>query len=152
MAGTGSFIVNDKELEVYFPRLGDATDIIKAFEIANQGEKNYDVTVKVAGGGITGQRDAVKLGLARALVKMDEELRPLLRHSGYLTRDPRVKERKKPGTQTCPQGSDLYKTLKYNRFLFWNWGMSLVQVDSSGEWKIPAQASKIKKDYDRDVA
>jgi small subunit ribosomal protein S9 len=97
MAGTGSFIVNDKELEVYFPRLGDATDIIKAFEIANQGEKNYDVTVKVAGGGITGQRDAVKLGLARALVKMDEELRPLLRHSGYLTRDPRVKERKKPG-------------------------------------------------------
>ena len=97
MAGTGSFIVNDKELEEYFPRLGDATNIIKAFEIANQGEKNYDVTVKVAGGGVTGQRDAVKLGLARALVKMDEELRPLLRHSGYLTRDPRVKERKKPG-------------------------------------------------------
>jgi small subunit ribosomal protein S9 len=97
MAGTGSFIVNDKELQVYFPRLGDATDIIKAFEIANQGEKNYDVTVKVAGGGVTGQRDAVKLGLARALVKMDEELRPALRHSGYLTRDPRVKERKKPG-------------------------------------------------------
>ena len=97
MAGTGSFIVNDKELEEYFPRLGDATNIIKAFEIANQGEKSYDVTVKVAGGGITGQRDAVKLGLARALVKMDEELRPLLRHSGYLTRDPRVKERKKPG-------------------------------------------------------
>ena len=97
MAGTGSFIVNDKELQVYFPRLGDATDIIKAFEIANQGEKNYDVTVKVAGGGITGQRDAVKLGLARALVKMDEELRPALRHNGYLTRDPRVKERKKPG-------------------------------------------------------
>jgi small subunit ribosomal protein S9 len=97
MAGTGSFIVNDKELQVYFPRLGDATDIIKAFEIANQGEKNYDVTVKVAGGGVTGQRDAVKLGLARALVKMDEELRPALRHNGYLTRDPRVKERKKPG-------------------------------------------------------
>lgn len=97
MAGTGTFTVNGKELEVYFPRLGDATNIIKAFEIANQGEKNYDVTVKVAGGGITGQRDAVKLGLSRALVKMDEELRPLLRHSGYLTRDPRVKERKKPG-------------------------------------------------------
>ena len=97
MAGTGSFIVNDKELEEYFPRLGDATDIIKAFEIANQGEKNFDVTVKVAGGGVTGQRDAVKLGLSRALVKMDEDLRSALRHSGYLTRDPRVKERKKPG-------------------------------------------------------
>jgi len=97
MAGNGTFTVNGKELEVYFPRLGDATDIIKAFEIASQAEKNYDVTVKVAGGGVTGQRDAVKLGLARALVKMDEELRPALRHSGYLTRDPRVKERKKPG-------------------------------------------------------
>lgn len=97
MAGSGTFTVNDKELEVYFPRLGDATAIIKAFEIANQAEKSFDVTVKVAGGGITGQRDAVKLGLARALVKMDEELRPALRHSGYLTRDPRVKERKKPG-------------------------------------------------------
>ena len=59
--------------------------------------KNYDVIVKVEGGGVTGQRDAVKLGLARALVKMDEELRPALRHGGFLTRDPRVKERKKPG-------------------------------------------------------
>jgi small subunit ribosomal protein S9 len=97
MAGSGTFIVNDKEIAEYFPRLGDATNIIKAFEIANQGENNYDVTVKVAGGGVTGQRDAVKLGLARALVKMDEGLRPALRHGGYLTRDPRVKERKKPG-------------------------------------------------------
>jgi small subunit ribosomal protein S9 len=97
MAGSGTFTVNGKELEEYFPRLGDATDIIKAFEIANQGEKNFDVTVKVAGGGVTGQRDAVKLGLSRALVKMDEDLRSALRHSGYLTRDPRVKERKKPG-------------------------------------------------------
>jgi small subunit ribosomal protein S9 len=51
----------------------------------------------VNGGGVTGQRDAVKLGLARALVKMEEELRTPLRRSGYLTRDPRVKERKKPG-------------------------------------------------------
>jgi small subunit ribosomal protein S9 len=53
--------------------------------------------VIVNGGGVTGQRDAVKLGLARALVKMDEEYRSNLRRSGYLTRDPRVKERKKPG-------------------------------------------------------
>lgn len=97
VAGSGAFTVNGKELEVYFPRLGDATDIIKAFEIANQAQKNYDVTVIVEGGGVTGQRDAVKLGLSRALVEMDEELRPVLRHSGYLTRDPRVKERKKPG-------------------------------------------------------
>ena len=97
MAGSGAFTVNGKDLEIYFPRLGDASDIMRAFEIASQAQKGYDVTVKVAGGGVTGQRDAVKLGLARALVEMDEELRPALRHSGYLTRDPRVKERKKPG-------------------------------------------------------
>lgn len=97
MSGSGKFIVNDKEIDAYFTRLGDMTEIVKAFEIANQARNSYDVTVLVNGGGVTGQRDAVKLGLARALVKMDSELRPPLRHSGFLTRDPRVKERKKPG-------------------------------------------------------
>ncbi len=97
MAGSGNFTVNGKELAAYFTRMGDVPAIIKAFEIASQAQNNYDVTVMVQGGGVTGQRDAVKLGLARALVKMDEELRPPLRHNGYLTRDPRVKERKKPG-------------------------------------------------------
>ncbi len=57
----------------------------------------FDVTVKVKGGGISGQRDAVRLGIARALVKADPELRTMLRKGGYLTRDSRVKERKKPG-------------------------------------------------------
>ena len=97
MSGSGKFIVNEKEIDAYFTRLGDMSEIVKAFEIANQAQNSYDVTVLVNGGGVTGQRDAVKLGLARALVKMDSELRPPLRHSGYLTRDPRVKERKKPG-------------------------------------------------------
>lgn len=97
MEGSGTFIVNEKELEAYFTRLGDVEAIVKAFKITNQSQGNYDVSVLVNGGGVTGQRDAVLLGLARALVKMDEELRPPLRHNGYLTRDPRVKERKKPG-------------------------------------------------------
>lgn len=97
IAGSGAFTVNGKELEAFFTRLGDAPEILKAFEIVDQAQKNYDVSVLVAGGGVTGQRDAVKLGLARALVKMDEEMRPPLRHNGYLTRDPCVKERKKPG-------------------------------------------------------
>ncbi len=97
MEGSGSFVVNEKEIEAYFTRLGDASEIVEAFEIANQPVDKFDVSVRVNGGGVTGQRDAVKLGLARALVEMDEELRPPLRHSGYLTRDPRVKERKKPG-------------------------------------------------------
>jgi small subunit ribosomal protein S9 len=97
MDGSGNFTVNEKEIEAYFTRLGDVSDIIKAFEITNQPSDKYDLSVKVSGGGVSGQRDAVKLGLARALVKMDGELRPPLRRSGYLTRDPRVKERKKPG-------------------------------------------------------
>lgn len=97
MEGSGTFTVNDKEIEAYFTRLGDVEAIVKAFKITDQAQDNYDVSVLVNGGGVTGQRDAVLLGLARALVKMDEELRPPLRHNGYLTRDPRVKERKKPG-------------------------------------------------------
>lgn len=97
MEGTGTFTVNEKELEAYFTRLGDVEAIVKAFQITNQPQDSYDVSVLVNGGGVTGQRDAVLLGLARALVKMDEDLRPPLRHNGYLTRDPRVKERKKPG-------------------------------------------------------
>lgn len=97
MAGSGEFTINDKKIEEYFTRLGDAPAIIAPLEAAGQIGKNFDVSVKVKGGGVTGQRDAVRLGLARALVKMDEEARPLLRKKGFLTRDPRVKERKKPG-------------------------------------------------------
>jgi small subunit ribosomal protein S9 len=66
-------------------------------EATSQNPTQYDISVKVDGGGVTGQRDAVKLGLARALVTMDESLRSALRAEGLLTRDPRIKERKKPG-------------------------------------------------------
>ncbi len=97
MSGSGTFTVNEKDIDAYFTRLGDIEAILKAFAITNQSKESYDVSVLVNGGGVTGQRDAVKLGLSRALVKMDEELRSPLRQGGYLTRDPRVKERKKPG-------------------------------------------------------
>lgn len=95
--GSGVFTVNDKELVEYFPRLGDASGIMNALEATGRPVNSFDVTVKVQGGGTTGQRDAVKLGLARALVGMDESWRPAMRLEGLLTRDPRVKERKKPG-------------------------------------------------------
>lgn len=95
--GSGVFTVNDKELVEYFPRLGDASGIMRALEATDRPVNSFDVTVKVQGGGTTGQRDAVKLGLARALVAMDESWRPAMRLEGLLTRDPRVKERKKPG-------------------------------------------------------
>lgn len=97
VAGSGAFTVNGKEIKAFFTRMGDSAQIVNAFQIVEQPIEKFDVSVLVQGGGVTGQRDAVKLGLARALVEMDEEYRPALRHSGYLTRDPRVKERKKPG-------------------------------------------------------
>lgn len=96
-SGSGIFTVNDKPLEVYFPRTGDAPAILGALEAAGQNPTTMDISVKVEGGGVSGQRDAVKLGLARALVSMDEGVRGSLREKGLLTRDARIKERKKPG-------------------------------------------------------
>lgn len=95
--GSGQFIVNEKPLDVYFPRIGDVPMILSALEAAGQNPSLTDVTVKVEGGGVSGQRDAVKLGLARALVSMDEGARKGLREKGLLTRDAQIKERKKPG-------------------------------------------------------
>jgi len=97
MSGSGTFVVNEKNLEEYFPRLGDSEAIIAPLTAVGIDRNSYDVTVKVAGGGITGQTDAVQLGLARALAEMNPNDIPPLRRGGYLTRDPRVKERKKPG-------------------------------------------------------
>jgi len=97
MSGTGKFTVNDKPIEDYFPRLGDKESIFAAFAATSQEPDTFDVTVKVNGGGVTGQTDSVKLGLARALVKMNIDFTPMLRKEGLLTRDPRIKERKKPG-------------------------------------------------------
>jgi len=95
--GSGNFTVNEKPLAEYFPRAGDAPAILNAIETTGKSVASFDVTVKVQGGGVSGQRDAVKLGLARALVSEDESVRAALRAEGLLTRDARVKERKKPG-------------------------------------------------------
>lgn len=97
MSGTGRFIVNDKEGTVYFGRLGDVETILSPFKAAGQDAHTYDMTVVVKGGGVTGQTDAITLGLAHALVKMDANLVSAMRKFGLLTRDARIKERKKPG-------------------------------------------------------
>ena len=94
--GNGSITVNGKPAEQYFPRYGDMLAAIAPLRAAGF-EGKLDVTVKVAGGGITGQSGAVQQGMARALVKLNAELRPAMRAAGYLTRDARMKERKKPG-------------------------------------------------------
>ena len=97
MSGTGVFTVNDRPVEDYFPRTGDIEAILSTMNATGQDRKTYDITATVNGGGVSGQTDSVKLGLARALVKMNAENTALLRKEGLLTRDPRVKERKKPG-------------------------------------------------------
>jgi small subunit ribosomal protein S9 len=97
MDGSGSFIVNEKEAAVYFPRIGDLNDIMRSFDAVGQDAKKYDITVKVNGGGVTGQTEAVRLGVARALVMINGDWTSPLRKNGLLTRDARVKERKKPG-------------------------------------------------------
>ena len=97
VSGSGAFTVNEKEAAVYFPRLGDLNDILRSFSAVGQEANKYDVTVKVNGGGTTGQTEAVRLGLARALVMINGDWTSALRKNGLLTRDARVKERKKPG-------------------------------------------------------
>ncbi len=97
MSGSGKFMVNEKEAAAFFTRLGDMEDILRPFTAVGQDAKTYDVTVLVNGGGVTGQTEAVRLGVARALVKINADWTSSLRKFGLLTRDARVKERKKPG-------------------------------------------------------
>ncbi len=94
--GSGNVIINDKEATDYLPRAGDVAALMEPLTVVNQ-EAQYDISVHVNGGGISGQRDAIRLGVARALLKIDPDLRSLLKGHGFLTRDARVKERKKPG-------------------------------------------------------
>jgi small subunit ribosomal protein S9 len=97
MSGTGKFTVNEKPVEEYFPRTGDIESIVGPLAATQQDRATFDITATVHGGGVSGQTDSVKLGLARALVKLNIENTSPLRKGGFLTRDPRVKERKKPG-------------------------------------------------------
>ena len=97
MAGSGRFTVNEKPAEAYFTRLGDLEHIISPLNAVGEAPARLDISVVVEGGGVTGQTEAVLLGLARALLVMNPDLRSTLRKGGFLTRDARVKERKKPG-------------------------------------------------------
>ena len=97
MSGSGKFVVNDKEAKAYFTRMGDLEDLLRPFAAVGEDAGRYDVTVLVNGGGVTGQTEAVRLGLARALLLINGDWTSALRKFGLLTRDARVKERKKPG-------------------------------------------------------
>ena len=93
--GVRPSVVNDKPVEEYFPTNGAVNDLMRPLEVSGI-EGKYYFTATVSGGGISGQKDAVRLGLARAIYKMDETLKPALRKANLITRDPRIVERKKP--------------------------------------------------------
>ncbi|HTH55449.1 MAG TPA: 30S ribosomal protein S9 [Cyclobacteriaceae bacterium] len=94
--GKGQIIVNERELKEYFPSEILQTTVKQALAVSKE-EGNYDVTVNVEGGGFKGQAEAIRLGIARALVNINTESRPALKKEGLLTRDSRMVERKKPG-------------------------------------------------------
>jgi small subunit ribosomal protein S9 len=94
--GEGSIIVNNVPYEERFPR-PEHRRVIQEPLLVTESVGKYNVVVKVEGGGVSGQAGAISHGIARALLKSDERLRPRLREDGLLTRDPRVKERKKVG-------------------------------------------------------
>lgn len=95
-SGSGKVTINKREFETYFPQKEHRDDVLKPFEVTDTVGK-YDIFANVNGGGISGQAEAIRLGIARALVDGNEELRPALKVDNLLTRDPRMVERKKYG-------------------------------------------------------
>lgn len=94
--GKGNITVNKRDYKEYFPTAVMQAKVQQPFE-ATETSGQYDVKVNVDGGGVTGQVEAVRLGIARALVKIDAEMKPALKAEEMMTRDPRMVERKKPG-------------------------------------------------------
>ncbi|MCA0382577.1 MAG: 30S ribosomal protein S9 [Bacteroidetes bacterium] len=94
--GSGAITINDKDYKVYFPLVYLQNQVELPLKTV-EGIDKYDVKVNAAGGGIKGQAEATKLGIARALIEVNPEFRPALKAAGLLTRDPRAVERKKPG-------------------------------------------------------
>mgnify|MGYP001178696814 FL=1 len=94
--GKGAITINKKDYKDFFPVEGLQKKVLQPFSVLDL-EGKFDVKVNVNGGGNTGQADAIKLAIARALCELDLENRPALKAEGLLTRDPRVVERKKPG-------------------------------------------------------
>ena len=106
--GSGAIVINDRTLEDYFP-MGTLQYIVKQPLVALSAEGKYDIRINVIGGGYTGQAGAIRLGIARALLQAEPECRPVLKKEGFLTRDPRVKERKKYGLKKARRAPQFSK-------------------------------------------
>jgi small subunit ribosomal protein S9 len=96
-AGSGTMVINDRPMEVFFPVDILQIKVMQPFAVLNLSASDYDILVNVKGGGITGQAEAVRMGFARVLTEMNEENKKPLRGAGFLTRDSRMVERKKYG-------------------------------------------------------
>ena len=108
VAGKGAIIVNKRDLDEYFG-LETLKTIVRQPLEATDNLGKFDVLVNVKGGGFTGQAGAIRHGIARALVKADENTKPVLKKAGFLTRDPRMKERKKYGLKAARRAPQFSK-------------------------------------------
>ena len=106
--GTGSFTINDRTIDDYFGLETLKLIARQPLALTDNADK-FDVVVKVAGGGVTGQAGAIRHGVARALLEFSAELRPELKKAGFLTRDPRMKERKKYGLKAARRAPQFSK-------------------------------------------
>ena len=107
-AGSGTIVINDRTFEDYFPQ-GTLQYIVKQPLVLLDVENKYDVFVNVIGGGYTGQAGAIRLGIARALLEAEPDSRPARKKEGFLTRDPRAKERKKYGLKKARRAPQFSK-------------------------------------------
>ncbi len=106
--GSGTMSLNGRNLEDYFPSMAHRLRILEPIRSTGM-EGRYDIKAQLEGGGVTGQTDALRLGIARALVEIDPELRPSLKKAGMLTRDARVVERKKYGLRKARRAPQFTK-------------------------------------------
>tara|TARA_Y100001960_G_scaffold151614_1_gene159953 strand:- start:3562 stop:3987 length:426 start_codon:yes stop_codon:yes gene_type:complete len=106
--GAGAVTINGRAFEDYLPRPSSRMNAVRPFEIVELAGK-FDVNVKVAGGGLSGQAGAIRHGIAKALVEYDESLKKTLKDAGFITRDSRVVERKKPGLKKARRSPQFSK-------------------------------------------
>ncbi len=108
LPGSGRIMINGKEMDQYFG-LDTLKLIVRQPLVATENESSFDIIAKVEGGGFSGQAGAIRHGIARALLQADGEYRPVLKKNGYLTRDPRMKERKKCGLKKARRAPQFSK-------------------------------------------
>ena len=106
--GTGKFIINKRTFEDYIPSAATRLDVMQPLELTSN-QSTFDITVNVNGGGITGQAGAIRHGITRALLEVNADYRKVLKAAGMITRDPRVKERKKPGLRKARRAPQFSK-------------------------------------------